>query len=161
MQTRTRGARRQTWRHRGLYHEELRFYGRPTDGVSYRNRFGGQRRRHLSRFCFDCDCVSLFVFSLFVCLHAYHIVNTVFVVMLFHYFRPSLIIALLCTLVGWLSSWAVLFFMSCCRHHSPSFSRIQPRLCPCTGTFLPPPPFVVFLHTGAGVGVIWDWWPSR
>ena len=28
--------------------------------------------------------------------------------------------------------------------------------------FAPPPlPFVVFVHTGAGVGVIWDWWPSR
>ena len=57
---------------------------------------------------------------------------------------PSIIdYASVCTFVGWLGSWVVLFLMSCCRHHSPSSSRIHPRLCPCAGTFLPLPPFLL------------------
>ena len=131
------------------------FHDRPPDGILLRDLI---RRttwpsfcRFWLRFSFGL-CVLLF--SLLVCLQAYHTVSTVFVVLLFHNFRPSLMIALPLCVGGLVGQWGGYIFS---RHAAAiilcHFPCIGPRSCPCMGPF--PPPLFFFL-TGAGVISYWS-----
>ena len=82
------------------------------------------------------------LFTLLVCLQACHIVYSVFVMQLFHTFRPSLMITSLVYIVGWFGSWVVLFFRVMLPSSFAVISpRIDPRLCPCMGPFFLTPCF--------------------
>ena len=72
----------------------LRFYDQPSGGTTRRDWI---RWTSSSPFATVSDCVVwvLIAFLSLVCLQAYHIVFTVFVVMLFHVFRPPLMVMLL------------------------------------------------------------------